>query len=330
MAPLSTPTTPGLLNAPVGTLPGLATLLAQWDALPYRWLSAVTPQRRAAYALAQIASAQERGAPTFVSTATGGACTGLIQLEPLPWDSGLMGRRVARIPWWVVMPEREAADLGQLLEAVLQEARALRFDYLWVRVPSSHPRQVQALESRGFQTVDTLLTFATPLPARDDNRVNPALECRPVRPEEFSQVESLAAACFTQDRFHSDPSIPKAVADEVYRQWAGNCCRGQADVVFVASLDGRLVGFVALRCDRLAGSVLGLRAGQIVLVATGPNARRMGVAATLTQAALRWFSEQGCVYAEVGTQLANLRAARLYQSAGFRLAQASMTLRLLL
>jgi RimJ/RimL family protein N-acetyltransferase len=45
---------------------------------------------------------------------------------------------------------------------------------------------------------------------------------------------------------------------------------------------------------------------------------------------LRWFATHGMETVEVGTQLRNIPAARLYESLGFRLAGASLTLRKIL
>lgn len=329
MTQLSTPFASGPTQGPVSAAPGLPALLAGAPHLPYPLLTGVCSEQRAAYLTAQIVSAQQRGAATFVAGSSG-ACSGVIQLESLPWDSQWLGRAVGRIPCWIESTDVSAKRVNGLLDSALQEARRLGMQYLWTRTPSACVTQLQTLESCGFQTVDSLLTFGIALPASPDTRADPALEYGLVREAEIADVGSIAAESFTVDRFHSDPTVAKAVADELHRQWAINCCHDHADAVLVARNEGNVVGFIALRIDRLAESVLGARTGTIILVATSVSARRMGVATSLSRAALQWFTAQGCVYAEVGTQLANLRAARLYQSAGFRLAQASVTLRLLL
>jgi ribosomal protein S18 acetylase RimI-like enzyme len=47
----------------------------------------------------------------------------------------------------------------------------------------------------------------------------------------------------------------------------------------------------------------------------------------MTLHALEWFRERGAARATVGTQLANIAAARLYQSCGFRTTAVSLTFR---
>jgi len=63
------------------------------------------------------------------------------------------------------------------------------------------------------------------------------------------------------------------------------------------------------------------------MVATAENARGQGVASLATLGALRWFREKGVRIVEVGTQLRNLAAGRLYEKCGFRLCGASLTFR---
>ncbi|MGH9645468.1 MAG: GNAT family N-acetyltransferase, partial [Bryobacteraceae bacterium] len=83
-------------------------------------------------------------------------------------------------------------------------------------------------------------------------------------------------------------------------------------------------GFVTCKLDPAR------RTGVIGLVATDTVARRCGVARALTAQALHWFHQVGAMRAEVGTQLTNFPAARLYQSSGFTPLSVSLTFRRLL
>ena len=91
-----------------------------------------------------------------------------------------------------------------------------------------------------------------------------------------------------------------------------------------------MAGFVTCRLDREAAPVLGGALGTIVLVATAAGARGRGVARHATLGALDWFRDQGAVMVEVGTQMRNIPAGRLYETCGFRLIGVSITLRRLL
>ena len=62
-------------------------------------------------------------------------------------------------------------------------------------------------------------------------------------------------------------------------------------------------------------------------MATALDARGRGIAKATTYGALDWFREQGVDIVEVGTQLRNIPASRLYEACGFRLVASSLSLR---
>jgi ribosomal protein S18 acetylase RimI-like enzyme len=116
------------------------------------------------------------------------------------------------------------------------------------------------------------------------------------------------------------------VADRVNETWTRNCCLGSAaDAVVVAEEEGRVASYVTCQADSQADRQA--RNGIIVLVATAVWARGRGAARRASAAALHWFAERGIETVEVGTQLRNIPAARLYESLGFRLTRTSLTFR---
>jgi RimJ/RimL family protein N-acetyltransferase len=155
------------------------------------------------------------------------------------------------------------------------------------------------------------------------------LRCRPFLPKDLPALREIAASSFSTDRFHSDPAIPKPKADELHRRWIENSCAGFADCVLIAE-ESEPIGFTTLKIDRSCEAILGIRVGVVVLLATSVKHRRKGIANLLTQCALRWFSQAGCQWVEVGTQLANVQASRVYQWAGFKLVSSSLTFRKLM
>ena len=114
----------------------------------------------------------------------------------------------------------------------------------------------------------------------------------------------------------------RSVADQVNESWTRNCCLGTAaDAVVVAEDAGRVASYVTCRAGRKVGH------GVIILVATAVWARGRGAARRASLAALHWFADQGVEAVEVGTQLRNIPAARLYESLGFRMTRTSLTFR---
>ncbi len=303
-------------------------LLSTWPYLPYSHCREVTPERCCDYLLAALASAERRGATT-VNARVDGQMQALAQWELLPWDTQMLGFTAARISALYRSPGQAALTRQQeLLEQILQQARGAGVRYLMIRVPAGDMPAIEQLENLGFRMVDGILSFGRTLvdliPARN------ATVVRAAEPRDVPALREIAGASFSIDRFHSDPAIGKEKADEVHRAWVDNACRGRADCVLVAARDGEVAGFTTLKLDGTAETTLGMKVGVVELVASSPRVRRQGVAHALALSSLLWFRDAGCGWAEVGTQIANVHAVRVYQSAGFRLTTTSLTFRLLL
>jgi GNAT superfamily N-acetyltransferase len=58
--------------------------------------------------------------------------------------------------------------------------------------------------------------------------------------------------------------------------------------------------------------------------------RSRGVGTTLVGAAANWFRNEGTAAIEVGTQLPNVAAARLYEACGFRLVSGAVSFRMMI
>jgi dTDP-4-amino-4,6-dideoxy-D-galactose acyltransferase len=303
-------------------------VLLTWPYLPYSQCPDAGFEGRLAYVLASLASTQQRGATTVTAVASG-RVEALAQWELLPWDTQMLGFVAARISALYRRPGQTALTLQQeLLQRVLQEARGAGVRYLTIRIPAGDIAAIEQLENLGFRMVDGILNFGRSL---DDLATESgALAVRASEPQDIPALREIAGASFSIDRFHSDPVIGKDKADEVERAWVENSCQGLADCVLVAEVDGEPAGFTTLKLDRMAESKLGTKVGVVVLVAISPRHRRRGLAKALSLSSLRWFRAAGCRWAEVGTQAANIDAARVYQAAGFRLTSTSLTLKQLL
>jgi GNAT superfamily N-acetyltransferase len=83
--------------------------------------------------------------------------------------------------------------------------------------------------------------------------------------------------------------------------------------VWVAEVDARVVGFVAVRLEREAGI------GEIHMLAVDPDHQRNGIGSLLTSFALEWISDNGMRLAMVDTggDPGHAPARRTYEKAGF-------------
>jgi GNAT superfamily N-acetyltransferase len=271
-------------------------------------------------ALAALRHSQAR-ATVFLGE-DGEAVEGVVCWTSLKWDTQQFGFPAARLDVCFAQgrhPESRRRK-AELVRHVVEECRAEGIRHLSARIPAQELSTVHALEETGFEYLGGLQTFST-IPARSA-RAESYFNIRTVRRQDVSQLLEIARTAFVYDRFHCDPALPEGVADRLHVEWVKNCCSGsQADVVFVAAAGSEVIGFLTCSIDRETAT------GTIGLVATAQNSRRSGVARGLTYAALEWFEKQQTRQVEVGTQLANIPAARVYQSCGFKPESVSLSYR---
>lgn len=222
-------------------------------------------------------------------------------IQELTWDTKFFGRKIGSIP---VVASAEEAD------ALLEEARKQEFRYLIARLTPAEIYAVQILEQKGFYTTDIGIVWhrsikdfeATEVPARvattGDNAV----------------VSNISAGIFKEGRFYKDPFFSREEADRLYRTWAENLLKGDADKVFLVGNEG----FVACK---VAGDT-----GSITLIGVSSEHQHRGIGKDLVRKALTWFREMGADKATVRTQAGNRNAIAFYESVGFRVRNLDITL----
>jgi dTDP-4-amino-4,6-dideoxy-D-galactose acyltransferase len=241
----------------------------------------------------------------------------------LPWDSAEFGFPAGRVE--LLLGEEKDG----LRDAIEHSAQSQGICHLTARLDAGDLETIQVLERAGYELIDGILTFARP--ASGSDRLAPDSRVRPFQHSDLTEVLRIARTAYSLDRFHADTALTHDVADRVNESWVRNSCKGiGADVVLVASTGAAVMGYVTCRIDAETLPVLGTSFGSIVMVATAAETRRRGIAQALTMGALAWFHERGVQMVEVGTQLRNLPASRLYERCGFHLSGSALTLRKIL
>jgi ribosomal protein S18 acetylase RimI-like enzyme len=307
----------------------LSALASRTPFKPHRWLRHDSPEMLAALVRHRLEEGIGRAGSQAWSASVGSDMRAVAILHPLPWDSSVLGLSAARIDLVAAgdYADRRAA-LRAVLEPAIVAAKAAGIRHVSVRLDAADGAGIHELERQGFLNVDALVTFGLWL---DDVKAKSAgsdIRVRPAVPADTKDVGEIAAEALCQGRFHTDPDISTEAGRRVYRSWATACCEGSAaDAVLVATGSDGVRGFVACRMQRDTDVHLHRHAGTIVLIATTVAARGRGVGAALMGAAAAWFAEHNVVAVEVGTQLHNAAAARLYERAGFRLVAGALSFR---
>jgi ribosomal protein S18 acetylase RimI-like enzyme len=132
-------------------------------------------------------------------------------------------------------------------------------------------------------------------------------------------------------RYGIDYSLPRDRVEEEYREEALGYAEQvrAADpnlAVFVARLDGAIVGYIALGIDLHRTRRFDMKWGQLISLAVDPDYHHRGVGKALVARAMAWFREERCEYVEVQTDQNNIAAIRTYEGAGFRTIYCGLTL----
>lgn len=217
----------------------------------------------------------------------------------LDWDSQFFGRRIARLERSILAnPE---------LEAALEWCQNERIDCLYYLAPANAIESIHIVENEGFHLVDIRMTFELPDKQPATYKLDPQI--RPAQSGDIPVLKEIARLAYQSTRFFNDNNFPEHLCEQLYMTWIENSCTGYAQAVWVADPGSGPVGFIT--CHIANGL------GQIGLVGIHPDYHHQGWGRRLVNAALNWFSDQGCCSVRVVTQGNNLAAQKLYAACGF-------------
>jgi ribosomal protein S18 acetylase RimI-like enzyme len=223
--------------------------------------------------------------------------------EYLDWDSEFFERRIACV------------TLNRLshkaMQSVLVWCKAHIIDCLYFLVDCGDGETIAIAERNNFHLVDIRHTLSRQLCNYRD-RPDMAFEgiIRSATPKDIEPLRALARESHGDSRFYSDLHFPRQSCDSLYETWIEKSCKGYADVVLVAQLEERIVGYIS--CHIVADGE-----GKIGLLGVHSEARRKGIGQKLIGASLEWFAGKGLSKLSVVTQGQNRSAQRAYQRCGF-------------
>lgn len=232
----------------------------------------------------------------------------MIRISPDPWLAQVMSRAVLRVSGLLLPEEAGGADGLRTLGETGKT-------FAYARIPTHETPTVHALESSGFRTVDTAVTLEIEAPALPSG-VGGGVRLAESR--DVAGVSRVARQEFEYSRFHLDPLVPRALADEIKAQWAGNYFNGRrGDFMVVAERAGEIAGFLQLL--KVPPDVL-----VIDLIAVAQKHRGQGLAKQMIRFAAAHCGNPARL--RVGTQAANVTSLRLYGKLGFGIVSTSYVL----
>lgn len=216
-----------------------------------------------------------------------------------------LAERLGHQAWWIE-PGTTAADVR---EHVARHSPA----FYQAKVDAHDIASLRELGAAGMTVVDLNLTVARE-GDRDSESLLPVMEAKP---EHGEALREIAARDYDVSRFHMDDEVPASAAARIKRDWVQAYLDGErGERLLVVERDGQPAGFLAEL------EVEGTRV--IDLVAVRDRDRGTGVGRALVLEVVRTAAAR----VEAGTQAANVRALRFYESLGFRAARARYVLHL--
>jgi ribosomal protein S18 acetylase RimI-like enzyme len=242
------------------------------------------------------------------------------------WLAAIIGHDVFKISLdeaEVVRGEGADPVWEQMAEHVRRQTRGSYY----AKIDTTRIDAVKRMGALGFYVVDVNVTFG--LDKQDaPPRVlpKPGSRCRigEALADQQGEVLAIAGSCFRFSRFHLDPLIPLAIANQIKHDWILNYfLKQRGERLWVATVDGRAAGFLAV----IAGNDTGKRYHAIDLIGVAQAYQGQGVGQALTAFFIDHYREQSD-FLLVGTQVANLPSIRLYEKCGFSLIKSAYVMHL--
>jgi len=252
---------------------------------------------------------------------------------PLSWDSKHFHRKMLELKYFITEVGASYEERSAIIEKLHDSWQ--EYDHVAARINAFDIMSAQVFERAGFSLMDTNVRYGIDLrrssiqkfegsSLKTDGLMYEIMPC----PCDSGELIEIAKTSWSDykvaiDRFYADKSIPERLADSVYTEWLKNSLAGElADIVVVPRVDGKAVGFLALK--QHADNVEESKIGQIVLGAVDPSMRGKNVYTCMVSLALRILRTKTDIV-ETGTQVTNYAPQKVWAQHGLKLVSTTYT-----
>lgn len=287
---------------------------------PYRFLLNEPQADLDSFLLNEIADlCQEERGEVFVAVREG-ETVGMVAYSDLPWETRVIGNKMGTLKHIIVEPNcpQKEEIIEQLLNYVVDWTISHGIEFLLCKTYTDDMSTIHALEKSGFLLMDTLVDYVydfrrhslcdVPRP-----HLFQGFTIRLAGEDDVEKLVAVAQASFQDHfgRFHSDRRISRRKATQVYEEWMKSSCKGYADWILVAEIDGRIAGFSVWKKPSPREQSLGIKVGHYSIGAVHPDYHGRGLFSALTYAGMELCD--GIVdYIEGPTHINNYPVQRAY------------------
>lgn len=241
-----------------------------------------------------------------------------LRFASVPWDAEALGLPVFEVELLNGSPAgRAAAGLESWLSQRREEGESLAYSRTrWENLDAS-----RRLGRAGFYPVESTVNVSVAL-GGFEAPLGPApafVRLRVADAAQLPALKELARTAFAADRYHQDPHIPAARADDRFARWIERAFEnGEPVFSYEESSSGDLLGFFHVRPSSPRAVDLSLAAIQRAL-------RGSGLGPWMYQEVLRECRRRGFERAFTRASLANLDVVNLYARLGFSFRESVIT-----
>lgn len=253
---------------------------------------------------------------------------GLATVEKREFDTTILAMNSARINYFLSTNLNDISVKQDLISQIDQLCFKEKIQYVTTRFSMKEINTIQLLESNGFITTDNLITFS--LDTKDIKNLQYLEKDYDIdildknNPEHVDKIKEISKISFINDRFHNDPLISNEIANQIYYEWMENSCKNDHETIVTAlNKNDNPLGFVICQTS----NILNLKIGTIVLIAVDNKQRKRNIGYNMLIKSLKRFKDSNIDVVQVGTQLSNIPAQRLYLKMGFKPVSTTTTLR---
>ncbi|MGA3288667.1 MAG: GNAT family N-acetyltransferase [Candidatus Bathyarchaeia archaeon] len=242
------------------------------------------------------------------------------------WDSKHFGIEIAIIRY--LFTSGDYYERRQCAKELLASLSAIsKFKLVISRSHTEDIPLVHAIEDSSFQLMDTLVTYYFDF----KNKISDFKESCKIEPlkDEMPELKRIAKTSFSEasvatDHFHADHRLNEAKSDSLYEQWVEETSKDKDNVVLVAKIDNRPVGFTTGKINNQLNNYSNKKIGSLILSAVSLEYRQAHVYTSMIQTGLRWFSDKVDIV-DLGTQIGNYSVQIAWQKLGFRIVSSRYT-----
>ncbi len=292
---------------------------------PYRYLMREIPiERLNNYVNKRISDTFSSKLSTYYGYLQNGELLGTGLLEMLKWDSDIFEIKMARVRN-LIENDNSIGLKNKLLKFIIQECKDKGINHLSCKVYSDDITSIHTLERNGFRLMDTLLDYVFDFRKYSIQEFNPPCIIRPFNEKDIESIVELARKTFSSHfgRFNVDRKL-RGKADKLYSEWAKNSCEGYGDIVFVAELNKKVVGYSVWKTVNWSKKLLGINIGSYSIAAVHPDAYGKGIFKALTLAGMKWLKGKVDIV-EGPTHINNYPVQRGYTTLTWKIVDARHT-----